>query len=259
MVFHLQDVSIAIGEKIIVEHISMQTAEGQLIGLIGPNGSGKSTLLKSMYRYLKPIQGQVILFEKEVWSQSEKQMAQKLAVVGQETPVLFEFSVRDLVAMGRTPHKGLFELDTKEDAALVEEALGKTGIVHLAERQFSTLSGGEKKRVIIARALAQQAQVLILDEPTNHLDIQHQLQLMDLIHTLPITVVAALHDLNLAATYCDTLFVLQDGKLHATGSPAQVLTPQLLRDVFGVTAEISQHPLTKKPQLFYLSERWKED
>ena len=256
MVFRLEDVSVAIGDKKIIEQLSLQMQEGQLIGLVGPNGSGKSTLLKSMYRFLKPAGGQVLLFEQDVWAQNEKQMAKKLAVVGQETPILFEFTVQDLVAMGRTPHKGVFEMDTAEDEQIVEQALMKTGITHLADRQFSTLSGGEKKRVVIARALAQQAQVLILDEPTNHLDIQHQLQLMDLIRQLPITVIAALHDLNLPATYCDTIYVLKDGELCAVGTPQDVLTPALLAKVFQVTAEISIHPATKKPQLFFLSEQW---
>ena len=256
MVFRVEDITVAIGEKTIIDKMSFQMKKGQLIGLIGPNGSGKSTLLKSMYRYLKPKKGHIYLFEQDVWKQNEKQVAKRMAVVGQETPVLFEFTVRDLVAMGRTPHKKLFEMDNKEDSHIVQQALEQTNMIHLADRQFSTLSGGEKKRVVVARALAQQAQVLVLDEPTNHLDIQHQLQLMDLIRGLPITVIAALHDLNLAATYCDSIYVLKDGLLCAEGTPEEVLTPNLIKQVFHVKAEVSTHPLTKKPQLFFLSEQW---
>jgi len=170
--------------------------------------------------------------------------------------VLFDFTVHDLVSMGRTPHKKLLELDQEKDFQIVKEALRQTGISHLEKRSFSSLSGGEKKRVMVARALAQQAQILILDEPTNHLDIQHQLQLMDLIQTLHLTVVAALHDLNIAAMYCDQIYVLQQGRIVCHGTPEEVLTPTVLQDVFGVFADIQIHPMTGKPYLTYVPEQF---
>lgn len=256
MTLEARQVSYSIQDQRILHEVSMQIREQQFVGLIGPNGSGKSTLLKNMYRLLKPENGTVLLNEQDIFKQSSKNIAKNLAVVSQETPVLFDFTVHDLVSMGRTPHKKLLELDQERDFQIVKDALNQTGITHLEKRSFSSLSGGEKKRVMVARALAQQAQILILDEPTNHLDIQHQLQLMDLIQTLHLTVVAALHDLNIAAMYCDQIYVLQKGQIVCSGTPEEVLTPALLQDVFGVYADIQIHPLTGKPYLTYVSEQY---
>lgn len=256
MTLEAKQVSYSIHDQRILHEVSIQIKEKQFVGLIGPNGSGKSTLLKNMYRLLKPENGTVLLNEQDIFKQSSKTIARNLAVVSQETPVLFDFTVHDLVSMGRTPHKKLLELDQERDFQIVKDALNQTGIVHLEKRNFSSLSGGEKKRVMVARALAQQAQILILDEPTNHLDIQHQLQLMDLIQTLHLTVVAALHDLNIAAMYCDQIYVLQKGQIVCSGTPEVVLTPTLLQDVFGVYADIQTHPLTGKPYLTYVSEQY---
>jgi len=229
MTLEAKQVSFSIYDQRILHEVSVKIKEKQFVGLIGPNGSGKSTLLKNMYRLLKPESGTVLLNEQDILKQSSKAIAKNLAVVSQETPVLFDFTVHDLVSMGRTPHKKLLELDQEQ---------------------------GEKKRVMVARALAQQAQVLILDEPTNHLDIQHQLQLMDLIQTLHLTVVAALHDLNIAAMYCDQIYVLQRGRIVCHGTPEEVLTPSLLREVFGVFADIQTHSLTGKPYLTYVPEQF---
>jgi len=256
MTLEARQVSYSIQDQRILHEVSMQIREQQFVGLIGPNGSGKSTLLKNMYRLLKPENGTVLLNEQDIFKQSSKNIAKNLAVVSQETPVLFDFTVHDLVSMGRTPHKKLLELDQERDFQIVKDALNQTGITHLEKRSFGSLSGGEKKRVMVARALAQQAQILILDEPTNHLDIQHQLQLMDLIQTLHLTVVAALHDLNIAAMYCDQIYVLQQGQIVCSGTPEEVLTPALLQDVFGVYADIQTHPLTGKPYLTYVSEQY---
>jgi len=256
MTLEARQVSYSIQDQRILHEVSMQIREQQFVGLIGPNGSGKSTLLKNMYRLLKPEHGTVLLNEQDIFKQSSKNIAKNLAVVSQETPVLFDFTVHDLVSMGRTPHKKLLELDQERDFQIVKDALNQTGITHLEKRSFGSLSGGEKKRVMVARALAQQAQILILDEPTNHLDIQHQLQLMDLIQTLHLTVVAALHDLNIAAMYCDQIYVLQQGQIVCSGTPEEVLTPALLQDVFGVYADIQTHPLTGKPYLTYVSEQY---
>lgn len=256
MVYVAKNVTFAVQQVKILNNVSVHIQEREFVGIIGPNGSGKSTLLKNMYRMLQPQEGEVFLFNENIYKQSSKVVAKQLAVVGQETPVLFEFTVKDLVAMGRTPHKRLLEVDTKEDLAIVEESMQQAGVLHLSERTFSSLSGGEKKRVVVARALAQQAKVMVLDEPTNHLDIQHQLQLMDLVRGLPITVIAALHDLNIAATYCDKIYVLKDGEIAAYGTPFDVLTPSLLQKVFSVHAEVSVHPVTKKPHIFYISEQF---
>jgi iron complex transport system ATP-binding protein len=255
MTIEAKAVSYHIVDKQILHDISLNVQSQEFVGLIGPNGSGKSTLLKNMYRLLQPEHGQIILYDEDIRQQKDKAIAKKMAVVGQESPVLFDFSVRDIVAMGRAPHKKMFALDDKDDVIIIDQALQQAGISHLANRDFSSLSGGEKKRAIIARALTQQAKLLILDEPTNHLDIKHQLQVMDLISSLKLTVLAALHDLNIAATYCDRIYVIKDGRVVTSGTPGEVLTPQLLRKVFDVHAEVTLHPLTQRPSITYLSEK----
>lgn len=259
MTLEAKQISFSISDERILHEVNVQIKDNQFVGLIGPNGSGKSTLLKNMYRLLKPENGTVLLNEQDILKQSSKNIAKNLAVVSQETPVLFDFTVHDLVSMGRTPHKKLLEFDQEQDFQIVKDALKQTGIAHLEKRSYSSLSGGEKKRVMVARALAQQAQVLILDEPTNHLDIQHQLQLMDLIQTLQLTVVAAIHDLNIAAMYCDQIYVLQQGRIVCFGTPEEVLTPTLLQDVFRVYADIQTHPLTGKPYLTYIPEQFTKE
>lgn len=256
MALKAQQISYSIMDKEILQNISLHVQQGEVVGLIGPNGSGKSTLLKNMYRLLKPQRGKVLLYDADITTLHDKAIAKQMAVVGQESPVLFDFSVRDIVAMGRAPHRKLFSTDTTGDKAIIDRALQQAGIMHLAERDFSSLSGGEKKRAVIARALTQQANIVILDEPTNHLDIKHQLQVMDLIDSLQLTVLAALHDLNIAATYCDRIYVLQQGKVVASGTAQEVLTPSLLQDVFEVYAEVVTHPITKRPSITYLSEKF---
>jgi len=174
-----------------------------------------------------------------------------MAVVSQETPLLFDFTVKDLVLMGRMPYKKWLSSDKREDFQIVEESMALADVSHLANRTLQQLSGGEKKRVMLARALAQKANILVLDEPTNHLDIEHQLQMMDLVKDLPITILAALHDLNLAAAYCDELLVMNNGTLYTSGTPQQVLTEETLRRVFRVKAGISTNPFTNKLHLFF--------
>lgn len=247
----LQHVSFEIDQQIILQNISLAIQQGKFIGIIGPNGSGKSTMLKIMYRHFKNTAGVVTLHEQEIWNIAPKKLAQQMSVVSQESPVLFDFTVRDLVLMGRTPYKKWLSTDSAEDYRIVEESMTLADVTHLANRTLQQLSGGEKKRVMLARALAQQANILILDEPTNHLDIEHQLQLMDLVKDLPITIIAALHDLNLAAAYCDELIVMQQGQIYRQGPPEDVLTAQHLETVFHIQAGVSINPFTQKIHLFF--------
>ncbi|MBX9975718.1 ABC transporter ATP-binding protein [Cytobacillus firmus] len=247
----VKHLSFSVPDKQILNSINFTVEQGKFVGIIGPNGSGKSTMLKIIYRHLKQTSGLVTLYEKDILDIPQKKLAQELAVVSQETPVLFDFTVKDLVMMGRTPYKKWLAADNREDFAIVEESMMLANVLHLENRTFSQLSGGEKKRVMLARALAQQANILILDEPTNHLDIEHQYQLMDLVKDLPITIVAALHDLNLAAGYCDELLVMNDGALYMAGTPEQVLTEETLREVFRMQAGVSKNPFTKKLHLFF--------
>ncbi|HEV2123189.1 MAG TPA: ABC transporter ATP-binding protein, partial [Chloroflexota bacterium] len=216
----------------ILRGIGLEVERGTLAGLIGPNGSGKSSLLRTIYRVIRPHAGLITLDEEDVWKMSLRRAAQRTAAVLQESTGEFEFTVEEVVSMGRTPHKGPLDRETAEDREIVFDALQRVGLTHFTQRTFATLSGGEKQRVLIARALAQKAQFLVLDEPTNHLDIRHQLDVLELVRGLGVTALAALHDLNLAAQYCDRLFVLSQGKVVAWGAPAEVLQPALLRDVF---------------------------
>ena len=227
--------------------------ERGVTAIIGPNGSGKSTLLKSIYRVLTPQSGTVFLDGNALNSYKPKESARKMAVVAQHNYYNFEFSVQDVVLMGRAPHKKAMERDNADDYRIVREALEKVNMGGFAQRSFSTLSGGEQQRVILARALAQQTQCLILDEPTNHLDIKYQLQLMDTVRSLRLTVVAAIHDLNIAAMYCNKLFVLQNGRIIAFGPPKQVLTREFIRQVYEVEAKLYTDPETGQMHILYES------
>lgn len=233
-----ENITLSYGVNQILKGISMVSHKNEFVGIIGPNGSGKSTLLKCIYRVLKPCSGAVYLGKNELYSMSVKDSAKQMAVVAQHNYYNFEFSVWEVVLMGRSPHKKTMERDNKKDYSIVKEALRKVGMEQFADRSFSTLSGGEQQRVILARALAQQTPCLIMDEPTNHLDITHQLQLLKIIKELEVTVISAIHDLNIAATFCDKLYILKDGKIVAYGTPKEVLTPQQLKDIYCVEAEI---------------------
>ena len=222
----------------ILKGIDLEIGDRELVGVIGPNGSGKSTLLKCIYRVLKPTKGAVYLDGKSLDSYSYRDSARRVAVVAQHNYYNFDFSVKDVVLMGRSPHKRALDRDTAEDWQIVAESLETVGMTAFADRSFSTLSGGEQQRVILARALAQRTPCLILDEPTNHLDIKYQLQLMDLVRSLDRTVIAAVHDLNIAAMYCDRLYAVKDGRIIGQGAPKALLTPEFIREVYEVDAQI---------------------
>lgn len=230
------------GENHILKGIDLNIEDHELVGIIGPNGSGKSTLLKCIYRVLKPSAGAVYLDGKALNAYPYKESAQRIAVVAQHNYYNFDFSVREVVLMGRAPHKRALERDTAEDVQIVAESLRTVGMNRFADRSFSTLSGGEQQRVILARALAQQTPCLILDEPTNHLDIKYQLQLMDLVRDLDRTVIAAVHDLNIAAMYCDRLYAMKDGRIVGQGRPNELLTAEFIQNIYEVEAQTMTDP-----------------
>jgi iron complex transport system ATP-binding protein len=240
----VDDASWSVDAQQIVKAINLHAESGELIGLIGPNGSGKSSLLRLIYRLCPPDSGVIRLDERDIWTMKAKEMARCAAVVTQERVSDFDFTVDEIVMMGRIPHKGLFDSDTVDDDAIVHDALARVGLLPFARRYFHTLSGGEKQRVLVARALAQRANVLVLDEPTNHLDIRYQLEILDLVHSLGVTTIVALHDLNLAAAYCDRLYLLQAGRIVTHGQPRDVLTSAQIESVYGVHAEIKVHSTT---------------
>lgn len=239
----------------IVREVSLAGTPGRITGVIGPNGSGKSSLLRCIYRVLRPDAGTVSLDGQDIWRLSARDTARRVGVVLQERIGTFDFSVRDIVLMGRSPHQRSFDRETAEDWRIVDGALARVGLTGLADRSFPTLSGGEQQRALVARALVQQPQLLVLDEPTSHLDVYHQFQVLDLVRALQVTTIAALHDLNLAALYCDCVYVLKAGALVAGGRPETVLTADLIRDVYGVRADVTIHPLTHRPHVVFLPRR----
>ncbi|MGG5870212.1 ABC transporter ATP-binding protein [Pseudomonas peli] len=241
------------GEQALLAGIELAVGDGQLVGLIGPNGSGKTSLLRCAYRFQRPDQGRVELDGEALWSRSPRWCAQRVAVVLQEFPQDFGLTVAEVAAMGRTPHKGLFDGDDQADFALVEQALARVGLTDHKRQAFAHLSGGEKQRVLLARALVQQPTLLILDEPTNHLDPRYQLELLRLIKTLGLATLASFHDLNLAAAFCDRLYVLDHGRVVASGTPAEVLTEALLAEVYGVQALVDRHPLAGHPRITWIN------
>ncbi|MFK0121107.1 ABC transporter ATP-binding protein [Streptomyces sp. NPDC090994] len=242
-------VGIDIAAARIVSDVSLHVAPGEMMGLVGPNGSGKSTLLRSAYRVLRPAAGAVFIGGENVWDLSAREAARRRAIVTQHTVLGAEFSVEEVVAMGRTPHKGMLDRDGAEDRRTVEQALADVHMGWAARRSFATLSGGEQQRVLLARALAQEAGLLILDEPTNHLDVRAQFEVLDLLRHLGMTTLTALHDLDHAVSYCDRVAVMAEGGLVAVGAPEDVLTPELVHRVFGVRAVLDTHPITGRPRI----------
>ena len=233
-----ENINITLEKNNILKGINIEVDNKEVVGIIGPNGSGKSTLLKCIYRVLKPNDGAILLDSVDIKDMPVKESSKRLAVLSQHNNYNFDFTVKDIVLMGRSPHKKFMERDNKEDYNIVNEALKKVDMLEFKDRCFQSLSGGEQQRVILARALAQQPQCLILDEPTNHLDIKYQLQLMRIVKNLNIEVIAAIHDLNIAAMYCDKIYVLKDGQVIKYGNPKDVLTKELIKEVYEVDAEL---------------------
>lgn len=252
MNLNAEHISVSLTGADIVKDISIRVENKQFVGIIGPNGCGKSTLLKSIYKVIKPQKGTVFLGDKDVLKSSARIVSKEMGVVGQFNDLSFDFTVREMVMMGRTPHKLLMEADNTQDYKIVADALERVDLTEYANRSYLTLSGGEKQRVILARAIAQEPKFLVLDEPTNHLDIKYQIQILTVVKSLNIGVLAALHDLPMAAVYCDMLYVIKDGKIIASGSPKEVLTKKLIRQVYEIDCEIYINPITGNLAIAYL-------
>lgn len=238
------DVSMKFGKKDIIKNCSIFVKKKQFVGLIGPNGCGKSTLLKSIYKSLVPHKGTVFLNDLDVLKSPEKKVSQRLGVVGQFNEMSFDLSVKQMVMLGRTPHKKMLEPDKQEDEIIVEQALARTNLLDYQNRSYLSLSGGEKQRVILARTIAQQPQFLILDEPTNHLDIRYQLEILTCVKELNVGVLAALHDLEIASHYCDYLYAIKDGEIYAHGTPEEVLTPETIEVLYQIKCQTYINPIT---------------
>lgn len=236
------NIQVSFGSKPILQDISLAIQDKEFVGIIGPNGSGKSTFLKCLYRVLQPNGGKIFFDGTELSSLSHRDTALKMAVVAQHSTVNFDFSVLEMVLMGRSPYKGLLDRDQLDDYEIARHALAQVGLSDFESRNFNTLSGGEQQRVILARALAQRTECLVLDEPTNHLDIKYQLELMTIVKRLDATVVSAIHDLNLAAIYCDRIIALKDGHIVCSGTPQDVLSSDTIYHIYGVSAMVQTLP-----------------
>ncbi|MFD3355390.1 ABC transporter ATP-binding protein [Streptomyces fradiae] len=247
----VEELSVAYAGRAVVSGVHLIAADGEIAGLVGPNGSGKSSVLRTVYRHLRPAAGRVLVDGRDVWDLTPVQAARRIAALPQERTSDFELTVGDIVMMGRTPYKGPFAGEDATDRAVVATALERVGMAQARGRPFSALSGGERQRVLLARALAQDPEVLVLDEPTNHLDVLHQVELLALLREQRRTTLVSLHDLNAAASVCDRLHVLHRGRVVASGTPREVLTPQLLAEVFGVRAAVLDHPLTGDPLIAF--------
>ncbi|MEC0182212.1 ABC transporter ATP-binding protein [Paenibacillus peoriae] len=240
-----EQMEIRIGKKEIIKNVSIRVKNQQFVGLIGPNGCGKSTLLKSIYKSLVPQKGTVFLDDMDVLKTSEKKVSQQMGVVSQFNEMHFDLTVQQMVMLGRTPHKKMLESDKQADYDIVEEALTRTNLLEYRNRSFLSLSGGEKQRVILARTIAQQPGFMILDEPTNHLDIRYQLEILFCVKELNIGVLAALHDLEMAAYYCDYLYAIKNGEVYTHGTPEEVLTPETIELLYQVKCQTYINPVTK--------------
>lgn len=252
VLYRLQDISVRYGRATAIDRVTLDIARGERVAVVGPNGSGKSTLLRIMGGLIRPTSGSLAFNGSPLSALTSRERARRIAYVPQDTAVPFEFSIREIVAMGRSPYLGALGFETPADLAAIETAMDQMELGGLADRSILDVSGGERQRAMIARALAQQPAVLLLDEPAANLDLKHQVDLHraldDLQRTHGLTAVMVSHDLN-AVTDCARIIVLSDGLVHAAGSPAEVLTERMIREVFACRALIDRHPKTGRPRL----------
>lgn len=241
------------GKESIIKDVSFDIKRGQFMGIIGPNGSGKSTLLRLMSRVLSLQKGKILFEEKDIFQMKLKELCQKIAFVPQDTLITFSFTVWEIVLLGRIPHLSRLQFETKKDFVIAKNSLSLTDSLHLRDKKIDQLSAGERQRVIIAKALAQNPALLFLDEPTSHLDIGHQIEILSLLKKLNqekrLTVVMVLHDLNLASEYCDRLLLLNEGKVFKEGVSSEVLTYQNIETVYKTTVLVDRNPISSKPYI----------
>ena len=247
----LNNVSLGYDHRAILHDVSMKAKPGQMLGLVGPNGSGKSTLIKGIARVIDLFSGRISIDERDIRTIKRDELARLVATVPQDAALPAAFTAFEVVLMGRTPHLGLLRYEGGSDLAIAWKAMEATHTESFAERRVSELSGGERQRLIIARALTQQPKAMLLDEPTANLDINHQVETLNLVKSLcteqNLTVIIALHDLNLAAQYCDWMVMLNGGKVHAEGTPLDTLTASNIKRVYGTEVCVYPHPINKLP------------
>ena len=255
----LENIGFSYREHRVLREVSFSVEAGDFLGILGPNGSGKTTLIKVIDGILVPGEGTVFLRGKDIRAMKRRDIARTMAVVPQENPFVFSYTVEEIVLMGRSPHLGNLAFETDRDRDMARRALEETDTASVAGRSFNELSGGERQRVLIARALAQEPALLLLDEPTAFLDLRHQIAFMNLLAGLNrekgLTILAVTHDINLAALFCGKILLLKEGAVHSLGTPGDILTEEAVRDVYGVEARIDRHPSAGTPRVTVLPDR----
>ncbi|WP_038298931.1 ABC transporter ATP-binding protein [Metaclostridioides mangenotii] len=234
MKLEFDNISVSIKNKEILKGVNLETKDKNIVGIIGPNGSGKSTLIKTLFLIAEYQSGRILLNGKDIKSIRKKEIARKIAYIGQDTSTAFEFTAKQIIEMGRYPYGS----KARDLDKIVRESLKLLDIEHFINRNILTLSGGERKLVYLARAIAQETEMIVLDEPTNHLDIKHQIMILNYLKNSGKSVLMVIHDLNLAAKFCDELYLLSDGQVYASGSPKEVLTKENVKNVFEVNGEL---------------------
>lgn len=247
----VKDLSIRIKDKSIVDQASLTVPPQQFVGVIGPNGCGKSTLLKGVTGALPKEVDELKINELDLTQITAKEIARQMSVVGQFNEVNFDLTVEEMVMLGRTPYKKLLEGDTQKDFDIMIQSLEKMSLLSYRNRRFLSLSGGEKQRVIVARALCQQTPYMILDEPTNHLDVKYQLSLLGQLKNSDIGVLAVLHDIEVAGRYCDYIYGMKDGKVYCEGTPDEVLTSENLSYLYDVPCQVYRNPFDNGLQFYF--------
>jgi len=256
-----QEVCFSYGRGPVIDAVSLSVARGEMVGVIGPNGSGKSTLLRLLSGVLAPERGSVHLHGRPLAAHSQREIGRAIAVVPQDTLIEFPFSVTEVVLMGRSPHLGGFAFEGDRDLEVARAAMRRTGVLDLADRSIHELSGGERQRVVLARALTQEAEILLLDEPAAFLDLRHGVEIYDLLQEVQRegkSIITVLHDLNLAALYCDRVVLLKAGSVFRSGRPAEVITYAALTEVYETEVYVDANDLTGAINVLPLSRRYRE-
>lgn len=249
----VEGVSFAFDQEEILKNIDLKIEKGKFYSILGPNGSGKTTLVKNICKTLTVKQGSIYVEERDIKILSSKAMAKEMALVPQNTTVEFDFSVEDIVLMGRTPYIGRFSSESEEDLKIAQEAMEATNTWQLRHKSINSLSGGERQRVIVARAITQSTDIILLDEPISNLDIYHQVEILNAIKQLNlkkgITIITVLHDLNLAAAYSDQIIMMHEGRVHSWGTPEEILVEDKIKEVYGIDVQVIKNPVSGKPHV----------
>lgn len=258
----LENLTCGYASGFFIKNINLIVKQKEFLGIIGPNGSGKTTLLKAIARYIKPKEGNIFFKKKNIWEIPVKDLFKKIAIVTQEIKV-DSMSVEEFVLLGRTPHFKRFQLlETEKDFEIAKECMSLTDTLRLKNKSINKISGGEKQLVNIARALTQEPELLLLDEPTTYLDIKYQVEILNLMKRLNkqfgITIIMIIHDLNLASEYCDRLVLLNEGMIFKTGTPYEVLTYEIIEEIYKTTVLVKENPLSRRPYIFLVSEEMRK-